>query len=122
MAGGAATYQHPTSAEELKAVFEKAFAGGDKETLEKLIYWNGVSPERRRQTFTSLIDYAGAQLLACELHEFSDGESLRDFTIESTTYFELEYETETAGHQMRWPYGEVEGKYYLGAWNPIERR
>lgn len=120
-AGAATEFQHPTSAEELKAVFAKAFTAGDKETLEKLFYWDGVPTERRQQTFTSLIDYAGARLLACDLHELADSGSMPGFTIESATYLNIEYETETAGHEMRWPYGEVEGKYYLGAWNPAER-
>lgn len=122
-AGGATAFEHPTSAEGLKAVFEKAFAARDKVTLESLFYWDDVQPDKRQQTFSSLIDYADrAQLLACELQSFADGGSLPDFTIESATYFRIEFETESANHSIRWPYGEVEGKFYLGAWSPIERR
>lgn len=108
--------EHPTSAEQLKAAFEAAFASGDKATLEQLVYWGELPPELRQLTQARLLDHAGvAQLHRCELGELVGGESTERYTLDSTTVLGLEFETRAEYFDMDWPIGEVDGKYYLGA-------
>jgi hypothetical protein len=115
-AAGPMEFQHPATAEELKAAFEKAFAAGDKETLDRLVYWGELSPELRQLTQSRLLDYAGtAQLHRCQLGVAEGGESADVYTVESTTHLLLEFETRADYFELAWPVGEVGGNYYLGA-------
>lgn len=117
--GDASVFQHPTSADELKAVFIKAFDAGDKDTIEKLIFWGESTPEQRELTQSYIIDKAGiAKIVRVDLETLPENEPVEDYTISTTTRFEIEYENETLNHTLDWPFAAIDGKYYFGAWLP----
>jgi hypothetical protein len=119
---GAAGFRHPTTAEELKDAFTNAFNAGDKETLVKIIYWGDSDPAQNKRTQTDLIDIAGiVRLIRVDLKARPDNAPIRDYTINSGTLLEIEYEGERSNVTISWPVGEIEGKYYLGAWSAEER-
>lgn len=114
-------FQHPTTAGELKTTFEAAFNAGDKETLEKLVYWGDSSEQHRIITRQQVIDDAGeARIVAIAIQTEPDAVDQPDYkwTISTTSQFEIEYEKRTSAVQFDWPFGEIDGKYFLGAWSP----
>jgi hypothetical protein len=113
-------FQHPTSADELKATFIQAFDAGDKETLEQLFFWGDLAPDGREATHSSMTKDAGvARIVRVDLE--SRPEPVEDYTISSTTLFEIEYESRAASITISWPFAEVDGKFYFGAWIPKAR-
>jgi hypothetical protein len=125
-AAGTDAWQHPASAEQLATSFAAAFAAGDHEMLEKLVYWGELTPELRQLTRTRLLDYAGnAKLHRCNLGVMTEGETVERYTLNSATHLSLEFETRAEDFDLTWPVGDVDGKYYLGALiaaTPTERR
>jgi hypothetical protein len=118
-ASDASGFQHPTSVDELRAAFIRAFDAGDKETLEKLILWGESTPEHRELTRMYIVDKAGvAKTVRVDLETLPEGELMEDFTISSSTLFEIEYGNETSNNTLRWPYAAIDGKFYFGAWYP----
>ncbi|MEX2307831.1 MAG: hypothetical protein WD738_09585 [Pirellulales bacterium] len=113
---------HPTSVEELQVAFTKAFDAGDKESLEKLIYWGDSTEEARKITRSSLVDDAGKKrILKLNVEARPGGLDRPDYkwTFGSQQVFRIEYGSDdSATHEFIWPFGEIEGKYYLGAWSP----
>jgi hypothetical protein len=110
--------RHPTTAEELRDAFQAAFVQGDREALERLVYWGELSAELRQETYAQLLNFAGSsQLHRCEIAIQTGGESVQQYTLQSPTHLRLEIETRADYLDMDWPMGEADGRFYLGALN-----
>jgi hypothetical protein len=111
-------FTHPITADELKDVFVKAFEAGDTEALDKLFYWGDSTPDQRKLT-RRLYDRAGvSKVVQAEIETMPDSEpgAFEDYTIKSRQQLVVEHESPTSSITESWPFGEVDGKYYLGAW------
>jgi hypothetical protein len=88
--------------------------------LDKLFYWGESTPDHRKIT-RSLYDRAGvAKVVQADIETMPDGESgtYEDYTIKSRQQLVVEHESEISSITESWPIGEVNGKYYVGAWFP----
>lgn len=115
-------FTHPKTADELKNIFVKAFEAGDTEALDKLFYWGDSTPDHRKIT-RGIYDRAGvAKVVLADIESIPDGEpgAYEDYTIKSREQLVVEHESETSSITESWPIGEVEGKYYVGAWFPAD--
>jgi hypothetical protein len=62
-------------------------------------------------------DAGKAKIVEVNARSFTDEPTdAHTWTLPSDTEFEIEYETQTSGSVMGWPFGEMDGKFYLGAW------
>jgi hypothetical protein len=113
---------HPTSPVALKIAFRDAYTLGQKDKMVKLIYWGDSTEANRALTRASIVDGAGTmEVTGIRIETKLDAEERPDYkwTFSPTHMFHLRLEnsrTEEFG-SISWPYGEIDGKYYLGAWD-----
>jgi hypothetical protein len=113
-------FTHPTSLEELQKTFTAAFDAGDKASVEKMIYWGDSSDQNRNGTRSFLVNDAGkGRVVRIEIGEKTSDiyRPTYKWTLASDQLLEIEIDGGVSS-TFDWPFGEVDGKYYLGAWNP----
>jgi hypothetical protein len=113
---------HPTSPGALKIAFRDAYTLGQKDKLEKLIYWGDSTESNRALTRSSIVDGAGTmEVTGIRIETNLNAEEKPDYkwTFSPQHMFHVKLEnsrTEEWG-AISWPYGEIGGKYHLGAWD-----
>jgi hypothetical protein len=117
--------KHPKTPGELKIAFRDAYTLGDKATLEKLIHWGDSTEENRAITRANLIDDAGTMQVTgikieTNLRDSEKPDYKWTFSPQHKFNVKLENEDEGRFDFFSWPYGEIDDKYYLGAWDADE--
>ncbi len=115
-------FTHPTTADELKETFTAAFNAGDTVAIEKMIYWGASTPKDKSITQSYIVTSAGKKrVLSLQTRDVGEKyyiETRERFTIEGPQMLEIEHGDDSGSETFSWPFGEIEGKFYLGAWCP----